>query len=142
MQEPLYISVIDVIPAAMQKQLSELAGKQQVAWALESQLNLLNSALPRIQNPNYTLPGFNDEENALLRKDRYAAQLAQIKLFEITHARASAEAQDAEAIVLRAKGETDEAARLLQRAADLRNSIPAMEAQLSALRDEAAEIHA
>jgi len=141
-QEPIYISVIDVIPAASQEQLSELAKKQQTEWVLASQLNLLNAALPRIQSPDYKLPDLTDEENILFRQNSYAAQLAQIKLFEIIRARASAEALDAEAVVAGVKGEADEAARLLQRAADLCNSIPAMETELSALNRKAAKIDA
>lgn len=141
-QEPIYISVIDVIPASNLKQLNELAEKQKTEWALASQLDQLNAALPRIQSPDYKLPDLTDDENVLFRQDSYAAQRAQIKLFEIIHARAGAEALEAEAVVAHAKGEADKAARLLQQVTELRNSLPAMEAQLAALREEAAKIHA
>ncbi|WP_313653473.1 colicin-like bacteriocin tRNase domain-containing protein [Pantoea sp.] len=140
-QKPIYISLIDVIPATSLKYISQLAEKQKAEWLLASQLDMLNSALPRIQRPDYKLPDFTDDENALFRQDSYAAQLALIKLFEISHVKAGADSLEAEAVVARAKGEGDKAARLLQQAKDLRNSVPAMEIQLSTLRDEAAKVH-
>lgn len=141
-QEPIYISVIDVIPASGLKQLNELAEKQKTEWALASQLDLFKAALPHIQSPDYKLPDLKDDENALLRQDRYAAQQVQITLFEIIHARAAAEALETEAVIAQAKGEANKAARLLQQVTELRNGIPAKVTQLSVLREEAAKINA
>ncbi|MFU9137521.1 S-type pyocin domain-containing protein [Erwinia tasmaniensis] len=102
---------------------------------------LLNESLPRIRSDSYTLPLFTAEENQLLRENSYARQLVQVKIFDISHIRASAAALLAETDLLRAKGDTAGADQLQQQAAALNGSVAAYEAELVALRESAAEIN-